>query len=254
MNINLRLIIFFALTGMLIAGCAPRAIPTAPVAAPLHQAELSRMQYSIQVGAFSVLGNAVRLMQNLEKLGLEAYYFRDQDNLYKVRFGNYPNYHRARQKAEQLQARGTIGQFFVVIPESYSAALIPRLGTDHLRNEIVRTAHGFIGIPYQWGGTSEQSGFDCSGLTMVVYRQNGLNLPRVSRNQFQAGRPVHLSAIQKGDLVFFATTSAGQVSHVGIYIGNGRFIHAPSTGRNVTIERISNPYFRSRFVGARTYI
>ena len=123
-----------------------------------------------------------------------------------------------------------------------------------MRSEIVRTAHSFIGVPYQWGGASEQSGFDCSGLTMTVYRHNGLNLPRVSRYQFQTGRPVHLSSIQKGDLVFFDTRGAGQVSHVGIYIGNGRFIHAPSTGRSVAIERLSNPYFRSRFMGARTYL
>ncbi len=201
-----------------------------------------------------MLGNAVRLMREMEILGLDAYYFKDQDNLYKVRFGNYNSYQRARQYAQRLQTRGDIQNFFVVIPESYSAARIPLLGKDHVRNEIVRTAHDFIGIPYQWGGTSEQSGFDCSGLTMVVYRQNGLNLPRVSRKQYQTGRLVHPGFIQKGDLVFFATRRANQVSHVGIYIGNGKFIHAPASGRKVEIERLSNPYFRSKFVGARTYL
>ncbi len=243
------------LCAVLVAGCSTRPEPGPPVVRPVPpHSELSRMEYSIQVGAFSVLGNAVRLMRNMEKLGLDAYYFKDKDNLYKVRFGNYSSYQNARHDADRLRAGGAIQNYFVVIPESYSAARIPRLGKEHFRNELVRTAHSFIGIPYQWGGASEQSGFDCSGLTMVVYRQNGLNLPRVSRNQFQAGRRIHQSSLQKGDLVFFATSGAGRVSHVGIYIGGGKFIHAPATGRNVTTEYLSNPYFRSRFVGARTYL
>jgi hypothetical protein len=237
------------------AGCSQRPDPGPPAALTERPyLELSRMEYSIQVGAFAVLGNAVRLMQTLEDAGLDAYYFKDEDGLYKVRFGNYPGYQRARQEAETLRSGNVIQSYFVVIPESYSAARIPSLGKDHVRNELVRTAHSFIGVPYQWGGASEQTGFDCSGLTMVVYRQNGLNLPRVSRNQFQAGRRVHHSSLQKGDLVFFATRRPGQVSHVGIYIGSGRFIHAPATGRNVTIERLSSPYFSSRFVGARSYL
>ncbi|WP_051617269.1 C40 family peptidase [Desulfonatronovibrio hydrogenovorans] len=212
------------------------------------------MNYSIQVGAFSVLDNAVRLMTRLEELGLEAYYFKDSDGLYKVRFGNHPTLEQAHQEAKMLQSAKTIQNYFVVVPESYAAARIPPAETELLRREIVRTAHGFIGVPYRWGGTSEQSGFDCSGLTMVVYRQNGLNLPRVSRNQFNSGRKIPLQSIGYGDLVFFATARPNQVSHVGIYIGQGRFIHAPATGRNVTIEHLSNPYFRSRFMGARTYL
>lgn len=243
------------LCAVLVAGCSTRPEPAPLVVrpAPPHL-ELSRMEYSIQVGAFAVLGNAVRLMQTLERAGLDAYYFKDEDGLYKVRFGNYPEYQGARHEAETLRTGNVIQSYFVVIPESYSAARIPSLGKDHVRGELVRTAHSFIGVPYQWGGTSEQTGFDCSGLTMVVYRQNGLNLPRVSRNQFQAGRRIHQSSLQEGDLVFFATRRPGQVSHVGIYIGGGRFIHAPATGRNVTIERLSSPYFSSRFVGARSYL
>jgi len=254
MNNSIRLKATVFLVALFLSGCAPGPGPGVQPARTMAHMELSRMEYSIQVGAFSILGNAVRLMRNMKKLGLDAYYFKDQDNLYKVRFGNYPSYHSARQSAERLRAGGAIQSFFVVIPESYSAARIPRLGKDHVRDEIVRTAHSFIGVPYQWGGESARSGFDCSGLSMVVYRQNGLNLPRVSRNQFQAGQPVHPGSLQKGDLVFFATRGSGQVSHVGIYIGGGKFIHAPATGRNVGIERLSRPYYRSRFVGARTYL
>lgn len=253
MSKTARIIFIFFLMATL-AGCAHQSGLQGPGTGPLPEPQLSRMEYSIQVGAFSVLANAVRLMDSLQKLGLEAYYFKDRDNLYKVRFGNYPSYQAARRDAELLEVRGSIQSFFVVVPESYSAFGIPIAGKDHVRDEIVKTAHGFIGIPYQWGGTSETSGFDCSGLTMVVYRQNGLNLPRVSRNQFQAGRGIHPGSIQKGDLVFFATRGKGQVSHVGIYIGQGKFIHAPASGRRVTTEQLSNPYFRSRFVGARTYL
>jgi hypothetical protein len=254
MQKTIRLSAIILLAGLVAVACSPRYRSEIPDPVPMPDMELSRMEYSIQVGAFSMLGNAVRLMQNMENLGLDAYYFKDMDRLYKVRFGNYSSYQNARHEAEILQRKGAIQSFFVVIPESYSAARIPVLGRDHVRNEIVRTAHDFIGIPYQWGGDSEQSGFDCSGLTMVVYRQNGLNLPRVSSKQFQAGRHIHPDSVQKGDLVFFATRRSGQVSHVGVYIGNGKFIHAPASGRNVTIEHLANPYFRSRFVGARTYL
>ncbi|MFO7727049.1 MAG: NlpC/P60 family protein [Desulfonatronovibrio sp.] len=247
-------IIFILFLMATLAGCAHQPGLQRPETGPVAESQLSRMEYSIQVGAFSILANAVRLMGNLQKLGLEAYYFKDRDNLYKVRFGNYPSYQAARKNAELLQGRGSIQRFFVVVPESYSASRIPIMGKDHVRNEIVKTARGFIGIPYRWGGTSEASGFDCSGLTMVVYRQNGLNLPRVSRNQFQAGRGIHQNSLQKGDLVFFATSGKGQVSHVGIYIGQGKFIHAPASGRRVSTEYLSSPYFRSRFVGARTYL
>ncbi|WP_198146039.1 NlpC/P60 family protein [Desulfonatronovibrio magnus] len=242
------------LASILILQACSKHSGTVPTRGPAPEREIARMQYSVQVGAFAVLDNAVRLMSQLERMGVEAYYFRDQDQLYKVRFGNYPSYQAARSNATNLQARGIISNFFIILPESYSVARIPRTGVNHVRQEIVRTAHSFIGVPYRWGGETRESGFDCSGLTMVVYRQNGLNLPRVSRYQFRAGRPVNLRSIQKGDLVFFATGSPGRVSHVGIYIGRNRFIHAPSTGSNVRIEQLSNPYFSSRFMGARTYL
>ncbi|MEQ8162785.1 MAG: C40 family peptidase, partial [Smithellaceae bacterium] len=97
-------------------------------------------------------------------------------------------------------------------------------------------------------------GFDCSGLTMTVYQLNGLDLPRHSATQYDAGNPIDKKNLQKGDLVFFATNSDGKVSHVGIYIGNGRFIHAPSRGKNIRVESMSCNFFARRFVGARTYL
>ncbi|MEZ4484906.1 MAG: C40 family peptidase [Syntrophotaleaceae bacterium] len=144
--------------------------------------------------------------------------------------------------------------FFIVIPESYSVARAGKGGQQQLRDELVKTAQRFIGVPYRWGGTDRANGFDCSGLTMVCYRLNGLNLPRVSRNQFQAGRWVAKDKLAKGDLVFFATNGGKRVSHVGMYIGNGRFIHAPRTGKTVRIERLSNSFFARTYMGGRSYL
>lgn len=217
-------------------------------------APLERMGYSIQVGAFANLENAVRLENTLEARGIDAYYFRHDSGLFKVRFGNHADYASARSEAELLRSAGLIGNFFIVIPDSYSVARYKVTDNDRLRAELVKTARGFLGVPYRWGGTDCDNGFDCSGLTMVCYRLNGLNLPRVSRNQFRAGRWIARDKLRKGDLVFFATNGGKRVSHVGMYIGNQRFIHAPSTGKTVRIEKMSHPFFSKTYVGARTYL
>jgi len=216
-------------------------------------AALENMGYSIQVGAFSNLENAVRLENLLETQGIDAYYFRHESGLFKVRFGNHADYRSARHTAEQLRTQGLIGNFFIVIPTSYAAAKLRNTHTDGLRGELVKTARSFLGVPYRWGGTDCDNGFDCSGLTMVCYRLNGLNLPRVSRNQFKSGHWIPKSKMQPGDLVFFATNGGKRVSHVGMYIGNDRFIHAPRTGKKVRIEKLSHPFFSKTYMGARCY-
>lgn len=215
---------------------------------------LKKMGYSVQVGAFSNLDNAVKLERSLENRGIDAYYFRHESGLYKVRFGNHSSYNAARREAETLQRQNLINTFFIVIPESYAAARIKKSGQGDLREELIRTAKRFIGVPYRWGGTTSGNGFDCSGLTMVCYRLNGLNMQRNSRAQFKTGRAIKKSQLQKGDLVFFATGGGRRVSHVGMYIGNGRFIHAPRTGKNVQIEKLSNSYFTRTYVGARSFL
>jgi hypothetical protein len=215
---------------------------------------LQKMGYSIQVGAFSNLDNAVRLEQALEARGIDAYYFRHESGLYKVRFGNHASYQPARDEAEHLQAQGLIDKFFIVFPEDYAAARIQQSGRGDLRTELVRTAKRFLGTPYRWGGITADNGFDCSGLTMVCYRLNGLNLPRVSRHQFQAGRWIAKDQLRPGDLVFFATKGGKRVTHVGMYIGDGKFIHAPRTGKKVRIEKLSNSFFAKTYMGGRTYL
>jgi len=240
----------------------PRPVVDDPIGALLDEApddqqqdaSLQKMGYSVQVGAFSNLDNAVRLEQVLESRGIDAYYFRHESGLYKVRFGNHATYKPARSEAERLQAQGLIDTFFIVFPEDYSAAQIKKTGKGDLRSELVKTARRFIGIPYRWGGTTAKNGFDCSGLTMVSYRLNGLNLPRVSRSQYKAGRWVAKSKLRPGDLVFFATKGGKRVTHVGMYAGNGEFIHAPRTGKNVRIEKLSNKFFAKTYVGGRTYL
>jgi len=118
----------------------------------------------------------------------------------------------------------------------------------------VATAESFIGVDYAWGGTTIRSGFDCSGLVLAVYRLNGLAMPRSVRDQFRAGTAVAGERLMKGDLVFFTASPGGELSHVGIYIGDGAFIHAPGSGKNVRRESLESGYFKSRFSGARAYL
>ena len=219
------------------------------------QKTIARLGYSIQVGAFANLDNAVRLSKALERRGLDAYYFVHKTGLYKVRFGNFPTKKAARKKAEAVRAAEIIDAYYLVSPKEYAIAKQrKRGGRSYLRNEIVGTAKKFIGVPYRWGGSSRREGFDCSGLTMVVYQLNGLNLPRSSREQYRVGRPIRRSQLSRGDLVFFATSGGRRVSHVGIYVGNGRFIHAPSRGKRIRTELLTKKYFKNRYVGARTYL
>jgi len=225
-----------------------------PIAELIDAPPLKKMGYTVQIGAFSNLDNAVQLEQALDARGIDAYYFRHESGLYKVRFGNHPTYNEARQEAEALQQQNLIGTFFIVIPDAYAAARIEKSGKGDLREELIQTAKRFIGVPYRWGGINREKGFDCSGLTMVCYRLNGLNMQRNSRAQFDAGKMIKKSQLRKGDLVFFATGGGTRVSHVGMYIGHGEFIHAPRTGKRVRVEKLSNTYFSRTYVGARSFL
>lgn len=216
--------------------------------------ELAMVGHTIQVGAFAELDNAVRLMKKLEALGLDAYYYRHADGLYRVRFGDYPVRKEAEARAVQLQKAGVIAAFYLVPPGESAAARFLHHRNGSLRKMLVGTAEGFLGIDYEWGGESAETGFDCSGLAMTVYKLNGLNLPRSSRAQFQAGSPVDREDLAPGDLVFFATNGGAMVSHVGIYTGNGSFIHAPKKGEVIRQSSLRNGYFAGRYLGARTYL
>jgi cell wall-associated NlpC family hydrolase len=89
---------------------------------------------------------------------------------------------------------------------------------------------------------------------MTVYQLNGLNLPRNSKKQFDAGASIDKSDLQKGDLVFFSWKGRSSVSHVGIYIGEGKFIHASSQGKKIQVDSLSSNYFTNQYIGGRTYL
>jgi len=214
------------------------------------RSQLASIQYTIQVGAFSTAERAAAYAAGLMRKGLDAYYFIDEDGLSKVRFERFETRQGARRRGSELQALGWIDDFFIAQPVLNRNQIDPQAA---LRNNLVQTAGRFIGTPYRWGGESARRGFDCSGLTMTVYRLNGLDLPRNSRAQFSSGTPIQRDDLQKGDLVFFATDGLKRVSHVGVYTGGGKFIHAPGQGKRIRVASLSNGYFNRRYMGARRY-
>ena len=211
--------------------------------------------YSVQVGSFGSVENAGVLVDTLNTKGLDAFLFKEK-GMYKVRFGNYQSAEIARAQAQKFQKQGVIDEFFIVSPQKY-AINQPKKGKSpqksDVRDDLVQSAHQYLGVPYKWGGTSE-SGFDCSGLTRAVYRLNGIELPRASYEQFEEGKSIKKDKLQRGDLVFFITNRGKRINHVGIYIGNGEFIHAPSKGKVVSKARLDNSYWSKAYKGARSYL
>jgi cell wall-associated NlpC family hydrolase len=115
---------------------------------------------------------------------------------------------------------------------------------------LLRRATALLGTPYRWGGESE-NGFDCSGLVGYVFKTAlGIDLPRVSREMARSGEKVERDALSAGDLVFFSRRGR-RVDHVGIYMGNGKFVHAPRTGKDVMVSRLDNGYWARKFMQAR---
>ena len=120
-----------------------------------------------------------------------------------------------------------------------------------LREEVIQYAEGFIGKPYVFGVEGPDA-FDCSGLTKYVYKRFNIDLPHYTGTQWGCGEGICKNELMEGDLVFFNTT--GNVSHVGIYIGGDRFIHAPSKGNGVKINSLKEKYYKERYIGARRMI
>jgi len=135
------------------------------------------------------------------------------------------------------------------------ASIIPSNNLKLTQN-IELKAKAFLGKPYVWGATGPNC-FDCSGFTQQVYKSVGINLPRVSRNQAKVGKLVRFNELQKGDMVFFDTEHKfrGIVNHVGIYIGDGKFIHASSGNHKVVITSFDKKrFYRNRFLWGRRII
>ena len=123
----------------------------------------------------------------------------------------------------------------------------PFLGTF-----ILESAKSQLGMRYRFGGTSPKAGFDCSGLTWYSHKKNGINIPRQASDQFTRGKRISQKNLKPGDLVFFETYRPG-ASHVGIYSGNGNFVHSINYNKNIAIQKLSNNYYKKRYLGARRY-
>ena len=238
---------------LLLGACAGRQPEAPQPAAPSRPPILALMGHAIQVGAFAKAENAARLTAKLLGRGLSAYYFRGEGGLYRVRFGNYPSYEAAMASANRLRQDEVIEVFMVIRPQSYAAARY-RGQEELIRRQLVEVSRQFIGVPYKWGDASPGLGFDCSGLAMMVYQLIGLDMPRISRDQFRRGRQIERDQLRPGDLVFFSTGWSGKASHVGIYQGDDLFIHAPRSGKTVSRATLSAPYFQKHYLGARSYL
>ena len=119
--------------------------------------------------------------------------------------------------------------------------------------DVLFRALGLVGTPYRWGGNTPDSGFDCSGLIGYVYRDAaGISLPRSTREMISMrAQNVGKEGLQTGDLIFFATNGGSQVSHAGIYVGEGRFVHAPATGGTVKLDSLSKAYWQKAYLSAK---
>jgi cell wall-associated NlpC family hydrolase len=118
---------------------------------------------------------------------------------------------------------------------------------------LLDTALSVIGTPYRAGGVTPRTGFDCSGFVTWVFQQHGLAVPRTVGDQFSVGQPVETPGVAPGDLVFFETGPRGP-THVGIALGDGRFVHAPSSRGVVRIEPLGSSYWTRRYLGARRIV
>jgi cell wall-associated NlpC family hydrolase len=143
---------------------------------------------------------------------------------------------------------GTLSLALLLGGCAVAPSLPPRAGGG---SDLALSAVGLVGVPYRYGGDDPSSGFDCSGLVQFVTRSVlGIHLPRQVEAISKAGFEVDPLQLQPGDLVFFNTLGR-PYSHVGVYLGDDQFVHAPTLGGNVRIERMSQTYWRARFDGAR---
>jgi cell wall-associated NlpC family hydrolase len=124
---------------------------------------------------------------------------------------------------------------------------------ETVRYKLVKMARSFLGLPYRWGGMSERRGVDCSGLVKILFAKLRIQLPRSSREQIRSGDEVSVDQLEMGDLVFFS--SDGETpSHVGIYVGDHRFLHAEKKAGRVIITDLSQPWYVKHFLGARRVV
>lgn len=157
---------------------------------------------------------------------------------------------RQFQLTQGIEANGLVG------PATYEALLgrdMPDISQNSniLARRIIGISQEYVGIRYVFGGNTPSSGFDCSGYVKYVFAKAGITLPRTADSQYYAGTHISTTDLRPGDLVFFSTYLPGP-SHVGIYIGDGKFMHA-SSSRGVTVDTLSRSYWVSTYIGAARY-
>ncbi len=154
--------------------------------------------------------------------------------------GKYKGWYRVHYK----NSDAWITQQYVSVPDATYVPEVPLLG-----EQIVEYGKKFLGTPYVWGGTNLSRGVDCSGFTQGIYKEFDININRTSYMQALNGRAVPKNNLQSGDLIFFDTNGVnrGNISHVGIYVGNGEFIHSDMT-KGISIAKLNNPYYQRNYV------
>lgn len=152
------------------------------------------------------------------------------------------------QKSQGLNASGTVDERTYRVLVGREMPEVSR-GSSSMARRLVSFAMNYIGTPYVFGGNSLYYGIDCSAYVQQVFGSVGISLPRTADYQYEVGTPISRSELLPGDAVFFTTYTYG-ASHVGIYLGDGNFIHASST-RGVTISSLNDHYYNARYIGAR---
>lgn len=131
-------------------------------------------------------------------------------------------------------------------PKYTSHSAVTPIPSHSKHKRIIQVAKSQLGRPYRYGGLTPKTGFDCSGLINYSYKKVGLTLPRTTRQLYRMSKPIKRKHLRRGDLVFFRINRKS-ISHVGLYLGNNKFIHAPSSGKRVNIASLNTKYWRARF-------
>ncbi len=156
------------------------------------------------------------------------------------------------KQEEELSEEGKIqsgeGSYGAALASNDGSAIPISQGADAIEETV---AESFLGVKYRRGGTNVKTGLDCSAYVQKVFRMVGTDLPRTAREQFGVGREVARDALRAGDLVFFKRSQAKRPAHVGLYIGNDRFIHSSTTKRKIRVDSLNTRYFSTRFIGGR---
>jgi cell wall-associated NlpC family hydrolase len=174
----------------------------------------------------------------------------DQDCSAHVDLGP-PDPHSLRRAAQRLRKSSTAA--CSCSGEAQAGVNYSSQNFSPAAEDVLFRALGLVGTPYRWGGNTPDSGFDCSGLIGFVFRDAaGISLPRTTRELIvMRAQDVSEQNLQTGDLLFFATGGGSQVSHAGIYVGEGRFVHAPQTGGTVKLDTLSKAYWQNAYLSAK---